>query len=290
MFIVFPAAVAAAVFCLVVAAARLIDRNEVQEALDRHARPPGSVGDAVRRLAGKIGGAARNLWLLRDFMDYPALENRLRLAGCPVGPQEWIGAWLAGGTVLFLAALALASSHVLPAPFAAVLPLAGIVLPKVILDHRVHRNRRQLEREFLVFVEKVALGMSAGVPFLRVFEHIAAESGYLGGEAARLVQEINAGVPADAALASFAGRLETAEADDFVLTMRNALKHGGSAPGETLLSLAKDMWCSRESRIDEIARKMESKLVIPVVLAVLPATTALVVGPLAVTLLKAVVQ
>ncbi|QGP94132.1 Type II secretion system (T2SS), protein F (plasmid) [Neomoorella glycerini] len=278
---------AAAVFFFFLGLGGRLQRNSLAEALEQLTRPRFSFRQRARQLAVRLGDLACKLPVTRDFLNQEALANRLRLAGYGFSAEEWLGLWLAASAGALLTALLLAWAGIIPPPLAPVLPLVGFLLPKALLDHRATQKRRDLTREFMVFVEKIALAVSASVPLIAAFRNAAGSPGVLGPEITLLLEEYDLGTPLSQALDNFARRLEMAEADDFVAAVKNALRHGGSYLPDVLFGYAREMRRMREVRIEEIARKMESKTIIPVVLAVFPGTALIVVGPIAISVIKA---
>lgn len=286
---IFPLTAAAAVFFMAIGLAGLAGRNPLAETLEQFNRPRIPIKEKARRLAVRLGDLARKLPLARDFLDQEALGNRLRLAGYGFSTEEWLGLWLAASAGTLLIAFLLAWAEIIPLILAPVLPLAGFLLPKAMLDHRATRKRRDLTREFMVFVEKIALAVSANVPLIAAFRNAASSPGVLGPEITLLLEEYDLGTPLPQALDNFASRLDMAEADDFAAAIKNALRHGGSHLPNVLLGYVREMRRARDARIEEIARKMESKIIVPVVLTVFPATALIVLGPIAISIIKALI-
>ncbi|BCV20375.1 MULTISPECIES: type II secretion system F family protein [Neomoorella] len=282
----FALSAAATAFFFIMGLAGIAGRNPLAETLEQFSRPRIPLREKARRFAVKLGDLTRKLPLARDFLDQEALGNRLRLAGYGFSVEEWLGLWLAAGAGTLLAALLLAWTGLIPPFLAPALPLLGFLLPKAMLDHRASQKRRDLTREFMVFVEKIALAVSANVPLIAAFRNAAGTPGVLGPEIALLVEDYDLGT-LDKALDNFAVRLDMEEADDFVAAIKNAQRHGGSHLPNVLLGYVREMRRMREMRIEEIARKMESKTIVPVVLTVFPAAGLIVLGPIVINVIKA---
>ncbi|MGB9661695.1 MAG: type II secretion system F family protein [Moorellaceae bacterium] len=286
---VFPLTAAAAIFFAIMGLAGLSSRNPLAETLEEFNRPRIPIKEKARRLAIKIGDLFRKLPPVRDLLDQETLGNRLRLAGYSFSTEEWLGLWLTAGAGTLLAALLLAWTGLIPPFLALALPLLGFLLPKAMLDHRATQKRRDLTREFMVFVEKTALAVSAGVPLIAAFRNAASSPGVLGPEIALLLEEYDLGAPLPRALDNFASRLDMPEADDFAAALKNALRHGSSNLPNVLLGYVREMRRARDARIEEIARKMETKIIVPVVLTVFPAAALTVLGPIAISVIKALI-
>ncbi|RJX20383.1 MAG: hypothetical protein C4570_04010 [Ammonifex sp.] len=264
------------VFCLLLGIASLKGRNPVSEMLAVQNK-----GSVVRAL----GRAVEHASFLRRVVSAEAVAKDLRRSGWRFSVQEFLGLWFGIGFASLLAAAVLVSARPALFFFAFPLPLLGFALPRFILSQKAFEMQKQLEREFIVFVEKVAICVAAGVPLLKVLAQQSEGSGPLAAEAKIAVEEA-AGGRLDLALERFADRVNTETAHDFAASVGNALKHGSANLSEVLLAQSRETRRTRETRIEEAARKMETKVLIPVVLTVLPATTILLLGPLAVGLVR----
>lgn len=264
------------VFCLLLGIASLKGRNPVSEMLAVQNK-----GSVVRAL----GRAVEHASFLRRVVSAEAVAKDLRRSGWRFSVQEFLGLWFGIGFASLLAAAVLVSARPALFFFAFPLPLLGFALPRFILSQKAFEMQKQLEREFIVFVEKVAICVAAGVPLLKVLAQQSEGSGPLAAEAKIAVEEA-AGGRLDLALERFANRINTEAVHDFAASVGNALKHGSANLSEVLLAQSRETRRTRETRIEEAARKMETKVLIPVVLTVLPATTILLLGPLAVGLVR----
>ncbi|MEW6226480.1 MAG: type II secretion system F family protein [Bacillota bacterium] len=264
------------VFCALLGIAFLKGRNPVEEMLTARAR--GS-------LAGALGRVLEHTSFLHRFVSLEAVERDLRRSGWRFSVQEFLGLWFGVGLSSLLAAAVLVSARPALFFFAIPLPLLGFALPRFLLSQKAAEMQKQLEKEFIVFVEKTAICVAAGVPLLKVLAQQGEVSGPLAAEV-RLAVEEAAGGRLDLALERFASRVDTEAARDFAASVGNALRHGSSGLSVALLAQAKEIRRAREMKIEEVARKMETKTLIPVVLAVMPAAAVLLLGPLAVGLVR----
>lgn len=264
------------VFCLVLGLASLKKRNPVEDMLAAHAG--GS-------LIGALGRSLERASFLRRFVSLEAVEKDLRRSGWRFSLQEFLGLWFGVGFSSLLAAAVLVSARPALFFFALPLPLLGFALPRFLLSQKASEMQKRIEKEFIVFVEKTAICVAAGVPLLRVLSQQGEGSGPLAAEV-RLAVEEAAGGRLDLALERFANRVNTEAARDFAASVGNALRHGSSGLSAVLLAQAKEIRRAREMKIEEAARKMETKMLIPVVLAVMPAAAILLLGPLAVGLVR----
>lgn len=262
-------------FCLLLGVASLGARNPVAEML----APRSGVSLEF------LGRAVERVSFLKRFVSTEAVARDLRRSGWRFSLQEFLGLWFGIGLVGLLAAAVLVSARPALIFFALPLPLLGFALPRFMLSQKAAEMQKRLEREFIVFVEKTAICVAAGVPLLKVLAQQSENSGPLAAEAKVAVEEA-AGGKLELALERFADRVNTETARDFAASVRNALKHGSSNLSETLLAQSREIRRAREMKIEEAARKMETKTLIPVVLTILPATAILLLGPLAVGLVR----
>lgn len=264
------------VFCLLLGFASMKGRNPVSEMLAVQNR-----GSVVRVL----GRAVERASFLRRVVSTEAVAKDLRRSGWRFSLQEFLGLWFGIGFASLLAAAVFVSARPALFFFAFSLPLLGFALPRLLLSEKASESQKRLEREFIVFVEKVAICVAAGVPLIKVLAQQSEGSGPLAAEAKIAVEEA-AGGRLELALGRFADRVNTEAAHDFAASVGNALRHGSSNLSEALLAQSREIRRTRETRIEEAARKMETKTLIPVVLTVLPATAILLLGPLAVGLVR----
>lgn len=263
------------VLCLCLGVAALAGRNPVADMVAPRHR--GS-------LAGSFGRLLEKASLLRPALTR-AVGRDLRRAGWRLSPQEFSGLWFGCGLAGLLAATLLVWARPAAFLFAFPLPLVAFALPRVLLSWKASEAQKRLEKEFLLFVEKTAICVAAGVPLLKVLEKGAEAPGPLGAELRTLCEEASDG-RLEGPLLRFADRVGTEAARDFAAAVVNALRHGSENLSGALLAQAREIRREREARIEETARKMETKTIIPVALAVLPAAAILLLGPLAVGLVK----
>ena len=263
------------VFSLLLGLASLRGRNPVGEMLSVRA------GSAVHLL----GGIVERAGILGRFMSVEAVERDLRRSGWRLSPQEFLGVWSGAGLAAALSAAVAVSARPGLLLFALPLVFLGFALPRFLLSRRASEMQRRLEKEFIVFVEKAAICVAAGVPLLKVLAQQGEASGPLAAEVKLAVEEA-AGGRLELALERFADRVNTEAARDFAASVGNALRHGSSNLSEVLLAQAREIRRDRELKIEEAARRMETKMLIPVVLAVMPAAAILLLGPLAVGLVQ----
>ncbi|RPF49580.1 tight adherence protein C [Thermodesulfitimonas autotrophica] len=276
MFVLLSVFSALCFFCLFLGTAFLIGRNPVSEMVAT--RSPSSLAESFGRLLERVS-------FLRPALTGPSLARDLRRAGWRLSSQEFSGIWFGCGAAGALAAAALVSIRPQAFLLALPIPLVAFALPRFLLSRKASEMQKQLERDFLIFVEKTAVYVAASVLPLKVLEKQSEIPGPLGAELKILVEELG-GTLKEEPLRRFADRVGTDAARDFAAAVINALRHGSENLPEALLAQAREIRRAREMKIEEISRKMEIKTIIPVVLTVLPAAAILLLGPLAVGLVR----
>lgn len=228
----------------------------------------------------KLGNLVARIPLLRDMILFESMERKLHHAGFGISVYEWFGIWalcVAAGGVIFVL---LWGGGVIPLLVSAAFPLLGFAMPKAFLDNKATVNKTEMRREFIIVAEKIALYCNIGVSPERAFRACVSNT-FLGREIARLIQEVEMGMTMENALESFAARMDIQEAGDFSRSMANATRFGTEHLSVVMEKFVDDMRHARISKVEEVARKMESKMIIPVVCTVYPAALLILIGPLA---------
>lgn len=276
MFVLFSVFSVLCFFCLFLGIASLAGRNPVSEMVAT--RSPSSLAESFGRFLERVS-------FLRPAVTGPSLVRDLRRSGWGLSSQEFSGIWFGCGAAGVLAAAAFVSLKPQAFLLAFPIPLVAFALPRFLLSKKASEMQKLLERDFLVFVEKTAICVAASVLPLKVLEKQSETPGPLGAELKTLVEELSGSLKEEP-LRRFADRVGTDAARDFVAAVINSLRHGSEGLSEALLAQAREIRRAREARIEEMSRKMETKTIIPVVLTVLPATAILLLGPLAVSLVR----
>ena len=158
----------------------------------------------------------------------------------------------------------------------------GVMLPNYVLDHRVARRQKRLRDAFpdaldlLVVCVEAGLGLTAAIQ--RVAEELKFSHPELGAEFALVTAEMRAGVEREAALRSLAWRTGLEDIRGLVSLLVQTLKFGTSI-GETLRVYAEEFRDKRMQRAEELAAKIGTKLVFPLVFCLFPSFFIVAVGP-----------
>jgi tight adherence protein C len=183
-----------------------------------------------------------------------------------VTAAAWLPQW-SGGRVVFFALLA---------------AFIGLMLPNYVLDHMVERRQKRLRDAFpdaldlLVVCVEAGLGLTAAIQ--RVSDELKFSHPELGAEFAQVTAEMRAGVEREVALKSLAWRTGLEDIRGLVSLLIQTLKFGTSV-GETLRIYSEEFRDKRMQRAEELAAKIGTKLVFPLVLCLFPSFFVVAVGP-----------
>ena len=158
----------------------------------------------------------------------------------------------------------------------------GLILPNHVLDHIVERRQKRLRDGFpdaldlLVVCVEAGLGLTAAIQ--RVSDELKFSHPELGAEFAKVTAEMRAGVEREAALKSLSYRTGLEDIRGLVSLLIQTLKFGTSI-GETLRVYAEEFRDKRMQRAEELAAKISTKLVFPLVFCLFPSFFIVAVGP-----------
>jgi len=160
--------------------------------------------------------------------------------------------------------------------------LVGLVLPSYVLDHLVERRQKRLRDAFpdsldlLVVCVEAGLGLTAAIQ--RVSDELKFSHPELGAEYAQVTAEMRAGIEREAALKSLAYRTGLEDIRGLVSLLIQTLKFGTSI-GETLRVYAEEFRDKRMQRAEELAAKISTKLVFPLIFCLFPSFFVVAIGP-----------
>ncbi len=271
-------------------AGRLADRvapyvlDVSADARELRARRSGEPGTVIAELVAPL--VARVLRGVAALLGGDAtVERRLRQAGSRLGVSAFRGRqllWAAGGAVAgVLAALLLARSTALtPVIAAAVAPAAsGLLLPEQLLGHRARARMRRIADELPTVLEFLSLALSAGETVRDALRRVGrVGSGDLAGELARVMAEVEVGVPLTEALQRCADALESPALSRTVEQLVTALDRG-SPLVEVLRAQAQDAREDAKRHLLESAGRKEVAMLVPLVFLILPVTVVFALFP-----------
>ena len=167
--------------------------------------------------------------------------------------------------------------------------LAGCYLPNALLHLRIRARRREIFENFpdaadlmLVCVE-AGLGLDAGLA--KVTEEIQIKSQALAQELHWTNLEMRAGGTREKSLRNLALRTGVEEIGTFATMLTQADRFGTSI-GESLRVFSDDLRHKRQVRAEELAAKVPTKMLLPLVLCIFPCISLVILTPAAIRVIR----
>jgi len=171
----------------------------------------------------------------------------------------------------------------------AVAALAGCYLPNLVLRLMIRSRRREIFENFpdaadlmLVCVE-AGLGLDAGL--VKVTEEIQVKSAALAQELHWTNLEMRAGSTREKSLRNLALRTGVDEIGTFATMLTQADRFGTSI-GESLRVFSEDLRHKRHVRAEELAAKVPTKMLVPLVLCIFPCISLVILTPAAIRIVR----
>jgi tight adherence protein C len=171
----------------------------------------------------------------------------------------------------------------------AVAALVGCYLPNLVLFMHIRRRRREIFENFpdaadlmLVCVE-AGLGLDAGLA--KVTEEIQVKSVALAQELHWTNLEMRAGGTREKSLRNLAVRTGVEEIGVFATMLTQADRFGTSI-GESLRVFSEDLRHKRQIRAEELAAKVPTKMLLPLVLCIFPCISLVILAPAAIRIVR----
>jgi tight adherence protein C len=240
-------------------------------------------------VVSRAGGVARRITPI-DARD--RLTKKLQVAGSPVGwdAERVLAFKVIGGVAGMIAALVI-TGLMHPAPFIAVvimglLIFVGFVVPDSILSRRVDERQKEILRTLSDTLDLLTISVEAGLSLNAAIAQVVQNvPGVLSSEFARMLQEIQLGVPRSDAFRHLSDRTDVEELNAFALAMIQADVFGVSI-ASVLRTQAQQLRIKRRQRAEAKAMQTPVKIVFPLVLCVLPALFVVIIGPGAIRIFK----
>lgn len=167
--------------------------------------------------------------------------------------------------------------------------LVGTYLPNLLLHRRARQRQRRIFEDFPDASDLVLVCMEAGLgldaALSRVAEEIRTRSPALAEELHLTNLEMRAGASRHQALHHLALRTGVEEIATFALMLKQADRFGTSI-GDSLRVYSEDLRHKRMVRAEELAAKVPTKLLIPLVLCIFPSIIMVVLGPAVIRILR----
>lgn len=167
-----------------------------------------------------------------------------------------------------------------------VLALAGLYLPELLLRGRSDERTEAIALGLPDALDLMNLSVSAGLGVQAALQHVAArETGPVADEFARVLQEIQLGIPRAEAFRSLAGRVRQPDLIRFAQAMVQ-VDRLGIPVARVLDEQSRDMRARRMSRAEEQAQKVSVKILGPLMACFLPALLLIVLTPAVISFLE----
>ncbi|MDP9962507.1 tight adherence protein C [Variovorax paradoxus] len=171
----------------------------------------------------------------------------------------------------------------------AVVALLGCYLPNIVLRVMIKGRQREIFENFpdaadlmLVCVE-AGLGLDAAL--VKVTEEIRVKSEALAQELHWTNLEMRAGGTREKSLRNLALRTGVEEIGTFATMLTQADRFGTSI-GESLRVFSDDLRHKRQVRAEELAAKVPTKMLLPLVLCIFPCVSAVILTPAAIRMVR----
>ena len=169
--------------------------------------------------------------------------------------------------------------------------MLGCYLPNIFLRFKIKRRQREIFENFpdaadlmLVCIE-AGLGLDAGLT--KVAEEIQIKSVALAEELHLTNLEMRAGGTRENSLRNLALRTGVEEIGTFAIMLTQADKFGTSI-GESLRVFSDDLRHKRQVRAEELAAKVPTKMLFPLVVCIFPSIIMVIMGPAAIQVIRTV--
>ena len=245
-----------------------------------------SEGFGRRILVPIVAGATRVARRVTPIDARDRVVRKLLLAGSPAGwDAERILAFKIIGLFAGVIAAVLLTTFVGNlAPFIrlvliGLLGFVGFVAPDSMLSRRVEERQREILRTLSDTLDLLTISVEAGLSLNAAIAQVVQNvPGILSSEFARMLQEIQLGVPRADAFRNLAERTDVEELNAFALAMIQADVFGVSI-ASVLRTQAQQLRIKRRQRAEAKAQQTPVKIVFPLILCILPALFIVIVGP-----------
>jgi tight adherence protein C len=249
-----------------------------------------------RVLLPVVSGAAKVAKRVTPIDSRQRLEKKLLLAGGPAGwDAERVMAFKVigsvGGLILgFFVASFMHLSGFLVFVVAGLVTFVGFILPDSILSRRVQERQSEILKTLSDTLDLLTISVEAGLSLNAAIAQVVQNvPGVLSSEFARMLQEIQLGVPRSDAFRHLAERTDVEELNAFALAMVQADVFGVSI-ASVLRTQAQQLRIKRRQRAEAKAQQTPVKIVFPLILCVMPSLFIVIIGPGAIRIMQNLLQ
>jgi tight adherence protein C len=159
------------------------------------------------------------------------------------------------------------------------LAFVGFMVPDSMLSRRVGERQKEILGTLSDTLDLLTISVEAGLSLNAAIAQVVQNvPGVLSSEFARMLQEIQLGVPRADAFRNLAERTDVDELNAFALAMIQADVFGVSI-ASVLRTQARQLRIKRRQRAEAKAQQTPVKIVFPLILCILPALFVVIVGP-----------
>jgi tight adherence protein C len=238
-----------------------------------------------RVLVPVVGGAGRVAKKITPLDARNRLAQKLMLAGSPPGWDaervvafKVIGAGLGFAVALF-AATALHVTGLKWLLVVGLLAMVGFLFPDTLLSRRVEERQHEVLTTLSDTLDLLTISVEAGLSLNAAIAQVVQNvPGVLSSEFARMLQEIQLGVPRSDAFRHLAERTDVEELNSFALAMIQADVFGVSI-ASVLRTQASQLRIKRRQKAEAKAAQTPVKITVPLILCILPSLFIVIIGP-----------
>src|SRR5918992_5035564 len=233
-----------------------------------------------------IAGASKVARRVTPIDARDRVARKLLIAGSPTGwDAERLLAFkiigFSGGIVLglFVTTLIGDVTPFIRIVLVGLLAFVGFMVPDSMLSRRVGERQKEILRTLSDTLDLLTISVEAGLSLNAAIAQVVQNvPGVLSAEFARMLQEIQLGVPRSEAFRHLAERTDVEELNGFALAMIQADIFGVSI-ASVLRTQAQQLRIKRRQRAEAKAQQTPVKIVFPLILCILPALFIVIVGP-----------
>jgi tight adherence protein C len=211
-------------------------------------------------------------------------KQRLMIAGLQetISVDVYLAMKFLYPVVFLLVSILLAIFFVIPLIMKIVLlsfvPLS-FFLPDVFLYNKIAKRKKEIRRTLPNALDLLTISVEAGMGFDNAVAKVTNSiKGALSEEFARMLHEKQIGFSTNEALNNLRDRTDVLDLNAFIMAVIHANTFGISI-GKVLRVQASEMRIRRRQRAEEAGIKAPVKLVFPLILCLLPALIAVILGP-----------
>jgi tight adherence protein C len=169
--------------------------------------------------------------------------------------------------------------------------LVACYIPNLVLAWRVRVRRRELFESFPDAADLLLVCVEAGqgldAAMQRIAEEIRHRSVAMAEELYLTNLELRAGAARDQALRNLARRTGIEEVSAFAAMLTQADRFGTSI-GDSLRVFSDDLRHKRLTHAEELAAKVPTKMLLPLVLLIFPCVIMVILGPAVITIIRTI--